>query len=454
MNDLIAKYNIPVPRYTSYPPANFFHEQFTEADLLRAIRASNEREPQHLSFYIHIPFCRRLCHYCGCNAYPMRRDDEVKAYVGAVLQEIELVCAHIGKNRKIAQIHYGGGSPTAIPAEYIEQINNALLDRFSCIENPEIAIECHPGYMDESDFETLIRAGFNRLSLGIQDFNADVLKAVNRMPPKLPLENIAEFLRANGIRFNLDFIYGLPLQTENGFADTIRRAVAVMPDRLVTFSYAHVPHLFKRQALLEKTGLPAERLKKNLYETAQKLLLEADYRQIGLDHFVKADDELFHAAQSRTLHRNFQGYCTRRTTGQVYAFGVTAISQLADAYAQNTKDIAEYVAVAAQGKIPVKKGYALSPDEQIAREAITDLMCNEQIDWQQLSDRMQLSVSALKSATAYSDARMREFADDGIIRFNDNKIEMCEKGSPFVRNVAASLDKLLIHTDKMFSKPI
>ncbi|MDO5665255.1 MAG: oxygen-independent coproporphyrinogen III oxidase [Bacteroidia bacterium] len=454
MTNLLTKYNIPVPRYTSYPPANFFHEQFTENDLRQAIVTSNECEPQHLSFYIHIPFCRRLCHYCGCNAYPMQRDNEVKAYVDAVLQEIELVCEHIGKNRKIAQIHYGGGSPTAIPAIYIEQINKVLFDKFACIENPEIAIECHPGYMDENDFETLIGAGFNRISIGIQDFNTDVLKAVNRVPSNLPIESIAKLLRAHNIRFNLDFIYGLSLQTEKRFADTICRAIAVSPDRLVTFSYAHVPHLYKRQALLEKTGLPSETVKKNLYKTAQKLLLEAGYRQIGLDHFVKDDDELFHAAQSHTLHRNFQGYCTRRTTGQVYAFGVTAISQLAGAYAQNTKNIAEYITLIGQKKIPVKKGYSLSPDEQITREVITELMCNEQVDWQLLSDRLQLPISTVKSATAYSDTALQAFADDGIIVFDNYKIAMCEKGSPFVRNVAASLDKLLINTDKTFSKPI
>lgn len=454
MHNLIAKYNVPVPRYTSYPPANFFHKNFGEKELKTAIEASNHQEPQHLSFYIHIPYCRRMCHYCGCNAYPMQRENEVKTYIDAVLKEIEMVCAGIDKRRKIAQIHYGGGTPTAIPSTFIEQINSALLEKFECIQEPEIAIECHAGYMSAKDFETLIGAGFNRMSIGIQDFNTDVLKAVNRILPKMPIEDIVNLLRKNNIRINFDFIYGLPLQTVESFSDTIQKAIALSPDRLVTFSYAHVPHIYKRQRLLEKRGLPSEIIKKNLYESAQKRILKAGYEQIGLDHFVKKDDELSLASCQKTLHRNFQGYCTRRTTGQVYAFGVTAISQLAGAYAQKTKDIGEYVEKINRGKIPVKKGYILSTDEQITREVITELMCNEQIDWTQIANRLHLSPQQVKTATGYSDTQLRAFSADGIIYFDENSIVMREKGSPFIRNVAASLDKLLINTDKTFSKPI
>ena len=454
MHNLITKYNVPVPRYTSYPPANFFHENFGEEELNKAIEASNHQEPQHLSFYIHIPYCRKMCYYCGCNSYPMQRQTEVEAYVDAVLKEIERVCSKIDKNRKIAQIHYGGGTPTAISSSYIKKINKALLEKFECIREPEIAIECHAGYMSTEDFETLIGAGFNRMSIGIQDFNADVLKAVNRIPPKMPIEDIVSLLRANNIRINFDFIYGLPRQTVESFSDTIQKAIALSPDRLVTFSYAHVPHIYKRQTLLEKSGLPTEIVKKNLYESARKLLLDGEYEQIGLDHFVKKDDELSLASRQKTLHRNFQGYCTRRTTGQVYAFGVTAISQLAGAYGQNTKDIGEYVEKINRGGIPVKKGYILSTDEQITREVITEMMCNEQIDWIEIAKRLHLSPQNVKAATAYSDTQLQAFAADGIIYFDENSIVMREKGSPFIRNVAASLDKLLINTDKTFSKPI
>ncbi len=454
MNSLISKYNVPVPRYTSYPPANFFHDGFLETDFWRAVEQSNDEEPASLSFYIHIPFCKRMCYYCGCNSYPMQKEQEVRDYIDAVKKEINLVCEKISPDRKISQIHFGGGSPTAVPLSYIEEITSLLLQKFKCIDNPEIAIECHPGYMDERDFELLVNAGFNRISIGIQDFNVAVLKASNRKAPQIPIEKIVSLLRSRNVNINFDFIYGLPLQTVESFADTIQRAIALAPDRLVTFSYAHVPNLYKRQLLLERAGLPSETLKKSLYETAQKLLLNADYKQIGMDHFVKENDELFHAAQSHTLHRNFQGYCTRRTTGQVYAFGVTAISQLTSAYAQNTKDIKEYVETINSGHIPVKKGYTLSKEEQIMREVVTELMCNNRINWQETADRAGLSANDVKNATLYDEKKLQEFADDGIIEWSEQEIRMKQEGSPFVRNVAASFDKLLLKTDKTFSKPI
>lgn len=454
MNKLIYKYNVPVPRYTSYPPANFFHEGFSENDLIKAIEASNSEQPSHLSFYIHIPYCKRMCHFCGCNSFPKTSEAADEAYVEAVLKEIELVCAIINPSRKIAQIHYGGGSPTSINLNLIKKINRLLFSKYECIENPEIAIECHAGYLTKKDFEILIEAGFNRMSIGIQDFNTEVLEAANRLPTLLPIKDIFDLLRANDIRINLDFIYGLPLQTVESFTKTIKKAIALSPDRLVTFSYAHVPHMFPRQKILEKKGLPTEALKNELYNASQNLLLEAGYKQIGLDHFVKDEDELYCASQSTSLHRNFQGYCTRRTTGQVYAFGVTAISQLSSAYSQNTKDIAEYIETVNNGHIPVRKGYLLVEEEQITREVISELMCNEQIHWSEIALRLKRTVDEVKSATNYSDAKMQEFANDEIVYFDENKIVMQQKGSPFVRNVAASLDKLLINSDKTFSKPI
>lgn len=454
MSSVLSKYNVPVPRYTSYPPANFFHENFTENDLLNAIDLSNSQKPEHISFYIHIPYCKRLCYFCGCNSYIKSKDSDEYAYVDAVLKEIEIVCDRIDPKRKIAQIHYGGGSPTSIDLNLIKKINETLLSKFDSIENPEIAIECHAGYLDEQDFHTLADSKFNRISIGIQDFSPEVLKACNRIPPKLPIERIFEILRSRNIKINLDFIYGLPYQTVEGFTNSIKKAIELSPDRLVTFGYAHLPSIFPRQKMLEKAGLPAEELKNNLYLTAQKLLIDAGYAQIGLDHFVKKEEELYQALQTKTLHRNFQGYCTRRTTGQVYAFGVTGISQLASAYAQNTKNIQEYIDSVNNGTIPVLRGYALNEDEQITREVITMLMCNEQIIWQDIAQMFGKSVEAVKQATAYNEEKLKEMADDGIIYFDDEKIEMKIKGSPFIRNVAALLDKKLLHSNLRFSKPI
>ncbi|MDR2621634.1 MAG: oxygen-independent coproporphyrinogen III oxidase [Dysgonamonadaceae bacterium] len=450
---LLKKYNIPVPRYTSYPPANYFNESFTATDYKSALYASNTSEPQHLSFYFHIPFCRHLCHYCGCNSFAMAKKDKIDQYISALLKEIDLVLPHIDKQRKIAQIHYGGGTPTTLPVTVLKKLNDRLLSAFPAIDKPEIAIECHPAYLDETYWQSLIEAGFNRFSIGVQDLNEKVLKASNRKPALLPLETIFQILRQKNAGINLDFLYGLPLQTADGFTKSIAKAIELQPDRLVTFSYAHVPWVNKRQLLLEKIGLPAQEEKSRMYEQAREILNQAGYQAIGLDHFVKSSDELYTAFQNRQLHRNFQGYCTRRTTGQVYAFGVTAISQLSSAYAQNSKSIDDYIARINQGFATVK-GYSLSKDEQITRKVIETLMCNYSLNWQDLSERLALPIEKLKQATAYNPDRFQELAADGLILFNENRIEIKPEARLFVRNVAAALDRLMLHTDKTFSKPI
>ena len=230
--ELLQKYNVPVPRYTSYPPANFFHEGVKNEAYEAAISASNTATPQHISFYLHIPFCKHLCHYCGCNSFPMRQPEVVDRYVRALHQEIDKVKRLLDNTRKIAQIHYGGGSPTAIPVRYIQELNEHLLDGFATIDQPEIAIECHPGYLSAENWEALCQAKFTRFSLGVQDFNPEVLKVVNRRPSLLPVEEVFSILRAYGAKINMDFIYGLPLQTPERFAETIERAAQLEPDRL------------------------------------------------------------------------------------------------------------------------------------------------------------------------------------------------------------------------------
>uniref|UniRef100_A0AB33JU94 Coproporphyrinogen-III oxidase n=1 Tax=Prevotella sp. GTC17262 TaxID=3236797 RepID=A0AB33JU94_9BACT len=451
--DIIDKYNVPVPRYTSYPPANYF-EDFTEVDYLNAVDKSNTASDNHLSFYFHIPFCRHLCHYCACNSYSMQKPEIVASYVDALHKEIDLLLPHLNSNRKISQIHYGGGTPTTLDPMVIKELNDHLLSHFNTIDRPEIAIECHPGYLTLEKWEQLANCGFTRMSIGIQDFNEAVLKTVNRRPTCEPIEDVVALLRQSGIRFNMDFLYGLPGQTPESFAETIRQAIELHPDRLVTFSYAHVPWLKKQQLILEKAGLPTTSVKENIFATASQLLHEAGYKSVGLDHFVLPDDELYIAQQNHQLHRNFQGYCTRRTTAQVYAFGVTGISQLDAAYAQNTKNIAEYIEQTNHGQLTIRKGHALSDEERLTREVIETLMCNYRINWQEIANHTQTSVEQLKAATAYNEQKLQEFAADGIIRFDESHLEMTDDASPMVRNVAASLDPLMLKSDKSFSKAI
>lgn len=452
--ELLNKYSVPVPRYTSYPPANFFNESFT-ADLYRnVVVESNKQKPEHISIYIHIPFCYQMCYYCGCNSQLMREKAAIGNYIDALKKEIKIVLPLLDHSRKISQIHYGGGTPTSQPVAVLKEINQMILSEFDCIENPEIAIECHPGYMNEQYWLDLIQAGFNRISIGVQDFNGDVLKTCNRKASRIPIEDIVKIIRDSELSLNMDFIYGLPLQTPESFAETINKAISLKPDRIVTFSYAHVPWVNKLQENLEKTGLPSVETKSRIYETAKGLLMDAGYKTIGLDHFVLPDDELYKALESKSLHRNFQGYCTRRTTGQVYAFGITGISQLASAYSQNTKDLDTYIEQVNNGDLPIAKGYILSREEQVTREVISELMCNYTVKWNQIAERMNIPVESVKDALNYDETVLAEFAKDGIIEFDEGHITVLPEAAPFVRNVAASLDKLMLNSEKKYSKSI
>lgn len=451
--ETIEKYNRPVPRYTSYPPANFFGE-LTEKDYLQAVDESNKAQQNQISFYLHIPFCRHLCHYCGCNSYPISKQETVAAYVDALHKEIDIVAKHIDSSRKISQIHYGGGSPTAIPIPMIRELNQHLLSIAPSISKPEIAIECHPGYLSAEDWQQLTACGFTRYSLGVQDLNEAVLKAVNRRPSLLPLDEILKLLRANGATVNLDFIYGLPLQTPDSFCESIRQAAEMRPDRLVTFSYAHLPKLFPRQQILDRIGLPTDEDKNRMFENASKLLIKAGYTPVGLDHFVLPEDELSKALAEGQLHRNFQGYCTRRTTAQVYAFGVTAISQLDDAYTQNGRDIQTYIETIDKGQLYTMRGYRLSAQEKIVREVVETLMCNYALHWPTIANHLSLSVDEVQKACGYNRTYMQEMAADGLLKLNDERIIVSTEGRPFVRCVAAALDPLMRHTNKSFSKPI
>ena len=454
MNEtLFKKYNVPVPRYTSYPTANEF-EPFDAHRYLEAVETSNDAAADNISFYIHVPFCRHLCHYCGCNSVAMAQPKRIEEYFETLHQEIGLLLPHLRKDRRISQIHYGGGSPSSMPLPLIRGINEHLLSAFSTIDKPEIAIECHPGYLESNDWQYLLDSGFNRFSLGIQDFNTDVLRMVNRRQSLLPVADIMEILRKGGAKVNFDFIYGLPKQTTTEFVSTIQTAISLHPNRLVTFSYAHLPSLFKRQMILEKAGLPLQTEKLKMFEEASKMLQSAGYVPIGMDHFVLPDDDLNVALQRHTLHRNFQGYCPRRITAQVYAFGVSGISQLDAAYAQNTKDISAYMAQVNAGQMPVQRGYALAPWQRITREVIECIMCNNAINWRDMAQRLHVPVNEIKQAIHYNEAELQTLQADGLIAFDADSVEITPDGLPFVRNVAAAFDPMMRHNHRLFSKPV
>lgn len=424
---------------------------------MKILQDSNLQRSSNISLYIHIPFCKKICYYCGCNSVRFPSGETVDSYINALLEEIKMVKAQLDPARKVSQLHYGGGTPNALAVEYIEKINSLIFELFDFIEDPEIAIECHPAHLTDEYMTRLVGAGFNRFSLGIQDFDLKVLKTANREPSALPLDHITSFLRGldSKIKVNFDFIYGLPHQTPESFSNTIRQALPYSPDRIVTFSYAHVPWVKKYQMALEKAGLPDAEAKVQIFESAFKILHDNGYSDIGMDHYAKGDDELLLALNNNELHRNFQGYCTRRTTGQVYAFGVSSISQMHDSYIQNTKDITEYVESINQGKFPVEKGYRMKSNEVVVREVINHIMCNRYMHWQEIADRFDLSVMELKNIVNFDPSRIASLVEDELLEENNDGITITNKGKFFIRNIAVAFDPLMVNpTDKKFSKSI
>lgn len=452
--ELVAKYNKPVPRYTSYPPANYFHEELSHEAYCQLLTDSNQANPKNISIYIHIPFCNKLCHFCGCNAQIKQGEEVIKEYVEALKTELEMLSAKLNPNRKLSQIHYGGGTPNAIDAHYLIELNALILSKFQTIEEPEIAIECNPAYLTEAYIQDLHKAGFNRFSIGIQDFGEDVLKIVNREPSKLPLSDLLPLLRANGALINLDFIYGLPGQTIASFGANMEKAIALHPDRLVTFSYAHVPWVKKAQKALERVGLPSSNDKIKMFETAYNSLTQSGYESIGLDHYARKEDELTKALHARKLHRNFQGYCTKKTTGQVYAIGISGISQMQHSYAQNTKDIKEYVYSIQQGKFCIKKHYQLTTNEQLIRESINGLMCNNFLEFSVLAEKFKLSQQQVMQTLKFHPDKLADFLQDQLAEFDGNTLQVTAQGMLYIRNIASSLDPLMETASQNFSKSV
>ena len=452
---LLEKYNKPGPRYTSYPPANFFNTNFGKDDYRKAIIDSNKQQPSNISLYVHIPFCPRLCFFCGCNTSAFISKSEVEKYIESVKKEIRNVAGFLDKNRKVTQVHWGGGTPNSIPVQHIGEIMDLFRELFIFAENPEIAIECNPAYLDEKKIDALKELGFNRFSLGIQDFDEQVLKTVNRALMKKPVEALMDQIRINSdAKVNLDFIYGLPGQTKDSFLQSVKKAVSLNPDRLVTFSYAHVPWVKSAQKHLEKAGLPSPEEKLEMLESSYQLLTTNGYESIGMDHYAKPGDELARALKTNTLHRNFQGYCTREHTGQVYGFGATSISQLTKAYSQNTKEVKTYMQMVDDSGFATEKGITLGKNEEICRHTIQSLMCNKYLDLNEVAGIYSISTNELMNLLKFDPAAMNDFISDGLAEWNNGIIEVTETGQFFIRNIAMLLDPQLDTAEGKYSKTV
>ena len=452
---LLQKYNKPGPRYTSYPPATFFHDGIDMDSYQKMLVQSNHQKPENISIYIHIPFCKQLCHFCGCNTSCYPGDNFVSRYIDALIQEIQSVSDLIDTGRPLTQIHWGGGTPNAISLSFVEKVMKELLSIYKPAAKAEIAMECNPAYLEPEHINQLAHMGFNRLSLGIQDFNQEVLKLVNRQPSKYPVEQLIASMKANKMDgVNIDLIYGLPGQTPDSFRNTIEKAIEISPDRLVTFSYAHVPWVKSAQKILEEIGLPEPEEKLSMFETAYNLLTRNGYEAIGMDHYAKPGDELSVALKNKKLHRNFQGYCTQETTGQVYAFGATSISQLQGGYYQNIKNHKKYIEAIEQTGFATEKGYELTREDEIRRTIINQIMCNGFLDFDALANELNTGVAQLKTITDYNPEKLKPFADDGLLHIDGNRIQLLENGFLVVRNIAMEFDPLLSQGKGQYSKTV
>ncbi|MBT8386689.1 MAG: oxygen-independent coproporphyrinogen III oxidase, partial [Ignavibacteria bacterium] len=371
------KYDKPGPRYTSYPTAPQFNEAFTNKDYVdEIIKTNSSEEHPDLSLYFHLPYCDTLCYFCGCNMLISRNRDRINEYINYLKQEIDLLKKYLSPERKVTQHHWGGGTPTHLNPDEINQLTSYINKSFDFKKDSENSCEIDPRELTKAHLEALRNNGFNRISMGVQDFNEKVQKAVNRIQPEDITRQTVQWVRELDFKsINLDLIYGLPFQTVEAFVDTVERIIDISPDRIAVFNYAHVPWMKKHQELIKKEDLPTPEEKLEILKNTIEMLTGAGYEFIGMDHFAKPDDELSVALRKKKLYRNFQGYSTN-AGADLYAFGITSISQLNNIYAQNYKTEKEYYNALDDGVVPTTKGYKLSDDDHLRREVIMRIMCD------------------------------------------------------------------------------
>ncbi|HEY0840051.1 MAG TPA: oxygen-independent coproporphyrinogen III oxidase [Vulgatibacter sp.] len=438
---LIAKYDRPGPRYTSYPTVPAWTDEFSADDLGRKLdEAGAAGDDLPLSLYAHLPFCKEMCTYCGCNVVISTNRAKHAEYVEVVRAEIDLVADRLGSRNRILQLHYGGGTPTSLDEPLLIRLWDKITERFSILREAEIAIEVDPVVTSREQLALLRGMGFNRLSLGVQDFTPEVQRAVNRLQTVEETESLVSYARKLGYRgINFDLIYGLPHQKLETFARTIDEVIRISPDRLAIFSYAHVPHLRAHQRLIDERALPVPEVKYALFQHARERLLSEGYVAIGMDHFAREDDELALAQKERRLSRSFQGY-TVRPAPDIVAVGATAIADLRGAYAQNVRPLGEYYDAIRAGRFATERGAWLTDDDRLRRDAITSIMCNFHLDLRTLAQKHGVDAEAL---LAPSVEKLREMEDDGLVRLAPGEVEVTEAGQSFVRNVAMAFDAWL-----------
>lgn len=451
--EFLALYNRPGPRYTSYPTAPVWRDDFGPSDLERACeKADALRTP--VSIYMHLPFCESLCLFCACNVVITKDHSAAVPYLATLKREIEHVSQRVSRSRAVVQFHWGGGTPTYLTPAQMEDLFGFTREKFSFAPDAEIGIEVDPRVTTAQHLETLSRLGFNRLSMGIQDFDPEVQRAVKRVQPlEMTAELIAQSRSLGFQSINVDLIYGLPFQTAERFARTVDEVLGLAPDRIALFSYAHVPWIRKQQGSLA-ASLPEGMEKFHIFSAAIEKFLRAGYQYIGMDHFAKPSDELAVAQRRRSLHRNFQGYTTK-AGADLYGMGVSAISAVGSTYAQNYRELPRYTEAVERRGIGTMRGYRLNEDDRLRRALITRLLCHAVICKGEISREFGIDFD---NYFAPELARLHPFLEDRLIESGPDEIRVTFLGRIFIRNLAMIFDPYLekqhLAEQPLFSKTL
>ncbi|PMB23229.1 oxygen-independent coproporphyrinogen III oxidase [Fischerella thermalis] len=441
--DLLRKYDQPLPRYTSYPPATELTEDFAEVDFRAAIAIGNYKKTP-LSLYCHIPFCESACYFCGCNTVITQQKAVAERYLDYLTRNIRQVAAFIDSDRSVGQLHWGGGTPNYLSLSQVETLWNTLSDHFKFDDQAEISIEVNPRSLDRDYLFFLKDLGFNRISFGIQDFNPQVQEAVNRIQPEAMLFEVMDWMRDAGFTsVNVDLIYGLPYQNLETFRNTVHKTIQLNPDRIAVFNFAYVPWLKPVQRRIPQEALPPASEKLSILQMTIEELSTNGYVFIGMDHFAKPNDELAIAQQNGQLHRNFQGYTTKPES-DLFGFGMTSITMLHDVYVQNHKHLKSYYRAIDTDKLPIEKGVKLDRDDIIRRTVIMELMCQFRLSLNEIAEKYHLNFDYdFVEYFANEHLQLRLLEADGLIRLSPNQIEVTPTGRLLIRNIAAVFDRYL-----------
>lgn len=434
---LFAKYDVPGPRYTSYPTVPYWESTPSEAQWLECLRAAvHSGERCGASLYVHIPFCRTLCTFCGCNTRITRSHDFVAPYTQALLAELDLYLARLGLSQlELGELHFGGGTPTFLTTGELESLLEGLLRRARLRPGATGSLEVDPRVTTAEQLQLLGRCGFRRLSLGVQDFDPRVQGIVNRVQSEQQVREVTEAARALGFdSVNYDLIYGLPLQTRSSIETTMDAVWRLRPDRIALYGYAHVPWIKPGQRRFTEIDLPQAEEKRALYELARERLEDAGYREIGMDHFALESDPLWRAMREGTLHRNFMGYASV-FTDPLIGLGVSALADAGNAFVQNEKDLQRYEERIAHGELPIQRGHLLDAEDRVLRGHILRLTTRLATSWERPSDRTAYVASAVQ--------RLAEPAADGLVRIDAEGCRVTDEGRPFLRSICMAFDARL-----------